>query len=84
VNASFVSLFTDSSSFLLSQQLESNEKSKNCLIRHPWQAKSFAEDGEGHAVQLYVYDLSGGMAAQVSQSLLGRHIPAIWSETSHP
>ncbi|CAL8470503.1 g10045 [Coccomyxa elongata] len=33
---------------------------------------------EGQKVLLYVYDLSQGFAAQVSQSLLGKHIAGIW------
>jgi hypothetical protein len=29
-------------------------------------------------VQLYRYDISGGMAAQMSQAFLGRHLEAVW------
>lgn len=29
-------------------------------------------------VQLYIYDLTSGMAAMMSQMLLGRHIEGVW------
>lgn len=32
---------------------------------------------EGQKVLLYVYDLSQGFAAQVSQSLLGKHVSSL-------
>ncbi|EIE22536.1 DUF862-domain-containing protein [Coccomyxa subellipsoidea C-169] len=35
-------------------------------------------DDEGQKVLLYVYDLSQGFAAQVSQAVLGKHIAGIW------
>ncbi|KAK9904006.1 hypothetical protein WJX75_002336 [Coccomyxa subellipsoidea] len=35
-------------------------------------------DEEGQKVLLYVYDLSQGFAAQVSQAVLGKHIAGIW------
>jgi hypothetical protein len=35
-------------------------------------------DAEGEPVQLYVYDLSGGMARAFSQMLLGRTVEAIY------
>jgi len=35
------------------------------------------------SVQLYVYDLSNGMARQLSQQLTGRQIDGIWYEYSN-
>ena len=32
----------------------------------------------GYSVKLYVYDLSGGLASQLSQSLVGKQIDGIW------
>lgn len=34
--------------------------------------------GETNGVQLYIYDLTSGMAAMMSQMLLGRHIEGVW------
>lgn len=31
-----------------------------------------------HKVQLYVYDLSNGLASQLSRQLTGRQIDGIW------
>lgn len=36
------------------------------------------EDSGSHNVELYIYDLTSGMAAMMSQLLLGRHIDGIW------
>lgn len=33
---------------------------------------------EGTPVKLYVYDLSGGLAASMSRALVGRQIDGIW------
>lgn len=30
------------------------------------------------SVELYIYDLTSGMAAMMSQMLLGRHIEGVW------
>lgn len=35
-------------------------------------------DTGSHDVELYIYDLTSGMAAMMSQLLLGRHIDGIW------
>ncbi|KAK9806614.1 hypothetical protein WJX73_010142 [Symbiochloris irregularis] len=35
-------------------------------------------DEKGEAVKLYVYDLSNGLARQLSQSLLGKQIDGVW------
>lgn len=36
------------------------------------------DDYANHPVELYIYDLTKGMAAMMSQMLLGRHIDGIW------
>lgn len=36
------------------------------------------DDSGSHNVELYIYDLTSGMAAMMSQLLLGRHIDGIW------
>lgn len=35
-------------------------------------------DSSSQTVQLYIYDLTSGMAAMMSQMLVGRHIEGIW------
>lgn len=36
------------------------------------------DDSGSQTVQLYIYDLTSGMAAMMSQMLVGRHIEGIW------
>lgn len=36
------------------------------------------DDSGSETVQLYIYDLTSGMAAMMSQMLVGRHIEGIW------
>lgn len=36
------------------------------------------DDFESQQVELYIYDLTNGMAAMMSQVLLGRHIEGVW------
>ena len=36
------------------------------------------------SVQLYVYDLSNGMARQLSRQMMGRQIDGIWQAVLHP
>lgn len=36
------------------------------------------DDSGSQTVQLYIYDLTSGMAAMMSQMLAGRHIEGIW------
>lgn len=33
---------------------------------------------DNQTVELYIYDLTSGMAAMMSQMLLGRHIEGVW------
>lgn len=35
-------------------------------------------EGGSRTVELYIYDLTNGMASMMSQLLLGRHIEGIW------
>lgn len=36
------------------------------------------EETASYNVQLHIYDLTSGMAAMMSQLLLGRHIEGVW------
>lgn len=36
------------------------------------------DDFGSQSVQLYIYDLTKGMASMMSQMLLGRHIEGVW------
>lgn len=36
------------------------------------------DDLGSQVVELYIYDLTNGMAAMMSQMLLGRHIEGVW------
>ena len=57
--------FTDNLS--CSQSITTKEDCANCL-------SMVDVESVGDKVQLYVYDLSQGFAAQVSQALLGKHV----------
>ncbi|KPJ03664.1 PPPDE peptidase domain-containing protein 2 [Papilio xuthus] len=37
-----------------------------------------AAEGEGSPVELYVYDLTHGLAALLSPSILGRQVAGVW------
>ncbi|XP_074602573.1 uncharacterized protein LOC141856204 isoform X2 [Brevipalpus obovatus] len=63
----------------MEQMRATDTKLSSCNSAQPYIAKEVAERrSEGELVHLLTYDLSGGLARELSHAILGKQIDAIW------